>query len=421
MPSDFKTNVILCKWRKTAKGYHLWIKGRPGIFGEASSFEDAEKALTDAIWHAADDLDAVIPTTLEFDPPMPSSALAEPFLKPELYLVSGEGVFDVDSQFERVENHRDTRRERLFEYLATLYARGFCRTCKRGIGKRTDQSVRIRSYEREYDAGYVRSCYGFVGSYGRVFSDRFLALLHPGERDRLAFRPLHIAGKPFRRTWFELLGPSDVRCVGVKGLDALGHQCPACGSRCFSMSDPRLNQSGVAIHDFVLRSDLPHPLPSCFTVGDADRPELCLTRERWDRIRGRIGTSGVLTERLGVVSEERCVRRPRLWMGLTACDSCSQWPEPVTIKGKRRCVWDLPVNTRGAEGYDRKNLAWIRPAQSARLIRIVRQTIALDEMKVLIDSGKKPRRPEVISFRCPECWRLGRIILEPRSLSLSWS
>ena len=90
-------SVIVCKWKKTAQRFRLWVKGKPRVFGEAHSYEEAEKALIDAIMHSVTDFDAAIPIVPEYDPPLPATPVAEKYLKPELVLVGGDETFDAGS------------------------------------------------------------------------------------------------------------------------------------------------------------------------------------------------------------------------------------------------------------------------------------------------------------------------------------
>ena len=109
------TNVILCKWKKTIAGWRLWVKGRPDVFGQAEHFDDAQEALTDAIWKAAEDLDAVIPTVPVYDPPLPPDKDLDRYCQPELYLVSGDEVFEFGDETTRARDTdvitRDCKRE----------------------------------------------------------------------------------------------------------------------------------------------------------------------------------------------------------------------------------------------------------------------------------------------------------------------
>ncbi len=128
----------------------------------------------------------------------------------------------------------------------------------------------------------------------------------------------------------------------------------------------------------------------------------------------------MVAEPIGVVSEERCNRNPRLAIYPRDCECTSEWPDPVTVVGKERRCWKLPTNPLVADACSERNLQWILPAQEAGIVQIVRQTTRLEEMAALVSSGRSPKQPEVISFRCPKCWRLGMIIVEPKELSLLW-
>ncbi len=137
------TNTIACKWQRHAKGWRLWVKGRKHIGGTGSTYEEAEAQLIDAIWEAANDLDAVIPTVPEYDPPLPPPAFAKQFLSPELFLISGDEIFELNRpSHAEVESH--SSRE---AYLNTLFTDGYCPVCHLGQGTRTDYSPtrRLRS------------------------------------------------------------------------------------------------------------------------------------------------------------------------------------------------------------------------------------------------------------------------------------
>lgn len=422
MAGEFEHHVIPCKWKRRLQGYRLWVKGRPDVFGEADTFEDAEEALTKAIWEAADDLDAVIPTMPVYDPPLPAPAVAERYLQPELYLVSGDGIFELDLP-ERTgrddPESRADRKTRVCAQLAGLYSGGFCRACHHGIGRRTEQKARVRCGDTGYDGGYLRVCTGIIGSYGRVYSDRFLALLQREELDRLEFQPVELLAYRGSRKFYELVAEPDATFVGVNGFDAGGWECATCGRRVLAVSEPTLQEPDFALTHFVGRGQLPDPLPSCLVVGDTTHPELCFTRQRWDQLRGQQGVKGIIAEPLGVVPDDNVDPHPRLHQAFRACEACA-WPEPLTVTGARRRWWRLPAIDCSAEAYSTQNLEWLGPAQEAGLIQIVRQTISLDQMNDLINHGTKPKRKEFISFRCPDCWRLGRVTLSARELSLDW-
>lgn len=416
MTEKFDTHVILCKWKKQPEGYRLWVKGRPSIFGEGDTLEEARESLTHAVWQAAEDMDAVEAPVFVYEPSLPPSAATERFLHPELYLVRGDEPFVIGVRDEDEGMSREARREWLAKHMDSLYEGGVCRTCDHGIGARTREPVRIGDYESGSDGGFIRPPSLFARAYGYVYSDRFLSLLSPEESGRLSFQHVKVAEKTGRREYYELVSTPDATFVGVRGLDAEGSECRACGhvSVCFRQ------EPTVDLLWFVCRPDLPDPLPTCFVVGYNDEPYVCFTRQRWEEIRGRPGTKGMVPARVGVVSEDECERRPRLATHSRDCECRSQWPDPVTVAGKERRCWSLPVTPAASDAPSDRNLQWIKLALVTGAVQITRQTLGLEEMEVLIQSGKRPRQLEFISFRCPKCWRLGSIVAKPRELSLIW-
>jgi hypothetical protein len=412
----FDTKVILCNWKKQPSGYRLWVKAYPSVVGEGDTIEEAEESLRNAIWEAADDMDTVEAPLYVYEPPLPVSAATERFLKPELYAVRGDEPFEFGPGDTGERMSREACGEWLEKHIDGLYTGGYCRACKSGIGRRTRQTIQIGRYESNSDGGFIRTR-GFSGPwYGYVYSDRFLALLTPEERDRLEFQRVQIAKKKGRREYYELLSAPDATFVGVKSLDAEGSECDVCGH----ISIHYHQEPTVDLLWFVCRSDLPDPLPSCLVVGYNDERYVCFTRQRWDEIRGKPGTKGMVPAPIGVVSEEECDRRPRMQDRSKDCECRSQWPESVTVAGKTRKCWDLPFAAVAPDAPSDRNLEWIKPALEAGTIQISRQTLSLEDVEALIQSGKRPKQLGFVSFRCPKCWRLGWIIAKPRELSFIW-
>jgi hypothetical protein len=413
-----KSNVFICKWKKTASGWRLWVRGKPKVSGTGPTFEEAVDELVSSIQDAADDLDAVLPVLTEFDPPPPPSAVAEPFLKPELYTVHGDEIFDLVPPSALhlrwktpPECYTDpASRARFFE---SCYSEGICSACGQGRGKRTDLPLFVDHVSRWVDGGWIR---GPIANLTHVFSDRFLSLLTPGELRRFEFRAIELPSKAGKQKYFELLAGKTVPFVGVKGFDASGWECKVCGHRFWSVDEWALHGSlGVHQH-FVCRSDLPRPLPSCFPVGDDNRVRLCVTRRRWDELRGHQCAHGIASQPVGVVDEDRCDRSPRLPQGYRPCKRCRRWVEGA-------CVYRVP----GRPGYwapgipvGIAKLRWVASAVRRGALKIVRRTVSLGEMEELVATGARPRASEVISFRCPQCWRLGRIIIEQDRALFHW-
>jgi hypothetical protein len=394
------TNVIACKWRRTADGWRLWVKGRPDVAGGGKTYERAEEALIDAIWAAAPDLDTVIPAVPEYDPPLPASEFAERYLTPELYLVGGDEFVDLCSP-------PDVERG----YAESLFEQGICPNCRRARGNRTDVRLQVSDMPARVDAGWVRRPFHGLP---RVFSARFLALLTDEERSRLLFEPIDSSSRA-RRPFFELRGPADVSTVGVRGLEADGLECTECGRRSVRVVDPRLMQPDTWIDQFVCLQDLPQPLPPCFTVGSGDELNLCLTRARWDALRGHSNASGLTSKRLGVVQAECCERHPRIRNRREYCEVCDEWPEPRTVDGKKQIVFDRPVRM-----CSRDNFTWLAEAERLGHIRSSQATVEPMALWDLAKRAEPTERTEFISLRCPNCWRLGWIVLTQSELHLAW-
>ncbi len=402
------TSVIACRWQRTSAGWELWVNGRENVCGAGTTYEAAHEALIDAIMHAAPDLDSVLPIVPEFDPPLPATAFAEPYLAPELYLLQGEEVFELS----RPSRPQAESPESRAAYLATLFTEGICPSCGHGRGQRTEVALPVDEAPRRCDAGWIRAD-GLHDDIS-VFSDRFLALFTPQERERFVFCPI-TTPPASRRQFYELRGRPGVDLVGVRKLDADGLLCRECGHRTLSVLDPRLLDQGLHLTRFVCAEDLPNPLEGCFTVGSGNNLHLCVGRERWDALRGHPHARGVKSERLGVVSERECERRPRIRDRREPCETCSEWPEPRTIDEQRRAVFDLPAHV-----CSRRSLTWIAEAEQNGYVLRSRATMEPSTMWELALADQRPRKTEFMSFRCPACWRLGWVILTTSELILLW-
>lgn len=402
------TGVIACKWRRSPDGWKLWVKGRNNVSGSGATYEAAQEALIDGIMEAAPDLDAVLPIVPEFDPPLPATAFAEPYLVPELYLIGGDEIFELNRPSQAQVESAESRAA----YL--LFTEGICPSCGHGRGERTAVAMRVDNAPRRVDAGWIRAA-GFR-DFIRLFSDRFLELLTSPERERLAFRSITMPPGS-RRQFYELCGRPDIELVGVRGLDADGLECPECGHRILRVLDPRLMDQGLHLTRFVCAEDLPNPLAGCFTVGCGNDLNLCVGRDLWDALRGQPHARGIMSERIGVVPESECERRPRIRNRREHCEVCSEWPEPRTIDDKQRAVFDLP-----ASACSRRNFTWITEAEQNASVQRSRATMEPSGMWELVSTGGRPQRTEFISFRCPGCWRLGWVILSAAEskLKLLW-
>lgn len=397
-------NVIPCRWKQTPAGWHLWVKGHSTIKGEGSDFDTAQEALIESIMDHAPDLDQVIPVVPDFSPPLPATTAARAFLSPEIYKLSGDGIFECHIR-------SDERKQ----WARTLYSDGICEKCNAMRGERTDVPMIIDDHEA-VDAGFIRgSVRGPFGLGNGIFSHRFLELLRPDELSQLCFQPIEKIGRGGKRKYFELVGRPRTAFAGVQGLDADGCECMTCGWRSWSIREPALQRGGICITKFMCHDDLPRNLDSIFPVADEASIYLCASRQRWNELQGKIGTKGLSATNVGIVSNEQCDLRPRLPPRERTCTLCAEWPEPVDVQFKSRR--GFPHNE---QVWSFRNWTWIRPAAEKGLLRLMRETIPLETLRQMTDERIRFKKPEIVSFRCVECWRLGQIRLEHDYLFFNW-
>jgi hypothetical protein len=294
--ADVEEAVYVCGWREGQDGLSAWVKSHPEVRGHGSDRTSAFMALSEAIRDAGGALHAA----LEFDPPLPKSAIELKYADPELYLIVGNERFVPASPprphfatAEELAHHR--------AWADIFFQSPLCQSCGSASGPRSDQPLDLRYVPFRYDGGF--------GSLGgkrlEVVSRDFLDLLTAEERDRLAFRAVTCRNNG--REFYELAGPAGPSFVAVQGLPTGGWRCETCGHGEWSYwFDDR------AIHSFIARSDLPNPLPGLFTVGAPPSIHLCATAQRWKEIVGRKGATGFVSEALGVVPDSEVIREPNL-------------------------------------------------------------------------------------------------------------
>lgn len=383
--------AIVCKWKKTEGGWKLWRKGRPSVCGEGGTYEEAREALIGAIQHSG--VSVLQEGPLEFDPPLPPAAEAERFMKPELYLLGGGEGFggEVDPQAEYFEG-------------------GFCPTCGCGVGARTGRPI-ILSRVSKADGAYT-TIHGYQSR--TLFSEDFLSLLTPEERERFDFRPVAYHERCNKRKcdYYELSADSPVPFVGIQGYEADGISCRTCGHR-----EINYYKDKAPLSRFLCLSDLPDPPPSCFPVGSHQRPHLCMTRQRWDEIRGHKFTKGIVSQAVGVVPEALCERNPDQHNLSGKCDTCKGWIEPTNEKGDYETRYPYPFN----QAHVIENFQWIRQAEQAGELEIVRSTKSYEDLLKLIQSGHRPEQEERLWFRCTGCRILETVKVTPEEVYLGWS
>ena len=365
--------VYVCRWTKDASGWELWLDRKPSLRASGDSYEQAENAFLSIIAEKLGDPAAV----LQYVPPLPPTPSEASLLEPPLVLVIGDSG---PGRFEPVEN---------------LFSDGICPSCGTPRGKRTDTPLAIGDLWPGHEGGFLGG-----GSYSiHYFSDRFISLLSESERSSLKFRPIKTIGKT-RKRHYEMTAVAATDFTGVRGWDATGWECPACNTRFLYYQEP-----DVSISRFVRRADLPHDLPTCFPVGTGPGSYLAMRRERWLEMVTRREAKGCIGHPLGCVDNEQSDPSPRLerhWS--VPCRRCTELPWPVLDD---RRVWPLPHPLRGTAVA-----AWLPAATKVGSVDIVREPVSFEELLRIVEQQTAARKASLVySFRCSECSRLGRIVI----------
>jgi hypothetical protein len=264
----------------------VWVEGNANLRVEAEDFEDAEDELGGLICEKAGDGEAV----MEFDPPSPVRNRTN---WTPIEIVS----LGYNASAELVDREQP------------LFSKGRCVVCRTPHGKRTKTQIRLKKIPQT-DTFSVRNFLPRI----QIFSESFIGLLTEQERLALEFQPIETEGKS-RKRFFELVGRPQMRYVGIKGAEynpTVSRQCPSCRNRTFLMRGLDIPMYSD-IQDFLAYQDLPSPLSSVLLVGhEIETASLCMPRSRWLEIRGKSGTKGVCTSKIGIVPEERVKRNPSL-------------------------------------------------------------------------------------------------------------
>jgi hypothetical protein len=291
--------VYLCAWSRSRDGYGLWVISRPKLRANGRTYPEAEERLIRAIQDAGGAMHAV----LEFAPPLPKSTLETKYAKPEIYLIGGDDRFETDAATWCPSESAAEVDEGL-KSVDAFFQSPVCRKCKYASSPRSDKQLTLTYAPPRYDGAF-----GFVGHFGRttlqLFSEEFLGLLTPEERQYLELRPVIRKGRA--RKFYELLGPAGPPLVAVARMKISGWRCSRCGHRTWGYW-----VEGFSIRTFVAASDLPTFLRGVFTIGIPPEIHLTVTSERWKTLVGQKGTRGLVSNLLGVVPEHEVVRDPKL-------------------------------------------------------------------------------------------------------------
>ncbi len=147
-------DVYLCSWSQSCTGYLLWVKQHPRLRAEGVTYAEAEGRLIEAIQNAGGAMQAV----LEFDPPLPRSAIESKYAHPELYLIWGDDCFETDTA-KRVPFETEAALNERLREVDALFQAPICRNCRHASGLRSDKPLALSSLRNRYDGAF-----GFVGN-----------------------------------------------------------------------------------------------------------------------------------------------------------------------------------------------------------------------------------------------------------------
>ena len=286
-------NVYLCSWRTINKRVEIQVlKHNWVVLGD--SFEDAESQLIDLISNATGDLQPCF----EYDPEPPKDAVQARFDGGILAVSGANNPLDFLGNPEK------------------LFADGICKVCKFGKGERLEVPLIISRLPTDSDAGYVRV--RLNGPYGnmnlQIYSERFVENLVAKERQRFRWIAVETEQKS-KQPFFEPVSASVIPMILPKGLfkeekrlQPDGFHCGACGRKQLA----GIPQGSGGIYSFISEDAIPKPNPSCFQIGQFANLYFCMTRERWQELRGKPGTKRLMSRQIGVVKKSWVNSDPKL-------------------------------------------------------------------------------------------------------------
>jgi len=280
---QFEGFLYVCRWTSHRGIYRLWLRDRPSVAVQASSFETADEQLYEAIMRATGDGE----NRRQYWPPIPMEAEDGP-------LVARLNRILPVTRVRMVNEHE-------------LFEGELCDRCGMPLGPRTQVPVVVERLPTASDGMRLESRRRFTGL-GDVqgYSEQFLDTLTDAERRRLEWRPIQARSKQ-KRKFFELLGGrTHAPFVALEGVGVSLNECGVCGWRrppFYSVEPPIPTQ-------FIVRTALPRRIPSTLSVGTIYETQLCTTPSRWAKLIGRDTSRQISAATIGVVEPESVDEHP---------------------------------------------------------------------------------------------------------------
>ena len=273
--------TYLCSWSVEEDQFRLWLDEHPDLEVTGSDFD----ALTDELALRIVDWNGDGEAVVEFPDGRPGRR-GTGTVSELRSLAYNEGVSALNR-------------------APSQYEGGICPHCEFGIGSRTSVPLEVNGVPKGDIAGVDRT---FPPSL--LLSERFLALLSPEELSGVVTQP--IAGAHSRR-FFELIGAPVARSVGIVGAEypEIFHQSWQCGE-CMRFTFVVVHPEFSPTSHFLSAGAVPAPLPPLFVFDTGSRLLIGASPDRWKDLSSRKGTSGVSTDNLYLVEEDRAVTIPEL-------------------------------------------------------------------------------------------------------------
>lgn len=278
-----ENDVFIATWERTAAGYRVWVTNVPALVAEGATFEEADQQLQDVIGHATGDGENL----REYVPPPPVPEATSAGARALGWLLGVEpftAMVNADALFEG----------------------GLCPDCLKPRGRRTDTRLILERIDAraQVSRGVLPKRAAGVGPSLSVFSEEFLALLAPSERDQFEWRPVELP-KRDKRTFFELVPGAFVPEVSIKGRPTYFARCATCGWT-WVVPDYKKDLPFWYVSD----AEVAVPVPSLFAMGGRARPYLVASDARWRELMGQAGMRGIKGGVVAVAPEQAVERHP---------------------------------------------------------------------------------------------------------------
>lgn len=272
-----KGNVYYCRWEKNQEGNYVgWEEKYPSRRAEATTPRDLMSALGELVGEYHNDHEAC----LQFDPPLTAGEDRSELFKDQIVSLSWNSSF------------------RFTPSAKTAFAGGKCQECQRGIGPRTAAPLIVDDFGGGTEG--ASSWPTIMGGHLIIVSEAFLTLLAPDERAAFDTRP--VEWNPKRRLkFFEIIPRAFFPEVAIKGLSGSGWRCTLCGRKHYSHGEALGWGPSV-----ICRTSLTSPASPLFFIGDELDYRPCVSRKRWEALRGRSGARKLTSNPLAIVDEKQC-------------------------------------------------------------------------------------------------------------------